>query len=181
MNVSPTPEQRGKRLTIGWRFIAFFMPLCTFLVFAAWSATAWARASKMEAGVCGLIAILQLVGMPALWKRYRLVKQEVAIYVSSQPSTPLPKPAAVGVVLVLTAVIAIASLFTFLGVRANFNTLIGWMIAAPVLLLLWLLAAYFWYRALSGERQPVTVEVSEQTEGVWPPAPLVSARHDNKD
>lgn len=125
----------------------------------------------MQAGLFCLVALSLMVNVPALWRCYRLVRQGVAVYAPAQVSALVPKAVSVGVTLVLTGLVGLGSVFIVMGTLANFNTLIGWTVAGVILLPLWLLTGYFWYRVVRRERQIITVIPPEPSEGVWPPAP----------
>ncbi len=47
--------------------------------------------------------------------------------------------------------------------------------------LLWLIVCSGWYWILSNRPQVESPTAQKQTEGVWPPAPIIVAEEDNKD
>ncbi len=156
---------------------------CLAILFAAMGLAQLKHDIKGYAVLFCLVALSQLSNVPQMWKDYRQVKQGIEFYMPAQaetaPLTPVPNTISVTVVLILSGFAGAASL-VIVAAAISFNTLVGWSAAAGILLLLWLLIAYFWHRIFTEEPPFKPALLPEQPEGVWPPAPRV-AEDDNKD
>ena len=172
----------GDRLTLRGSRNALVLPLCLALLSTAYGLYELMHGDKMQAGLFCLVALSQMVTVPALWKCYLLVRQGTAVYAPAQAQPYiLPKAVSVAAILILTGFVATSSAVVVLFTSANLNTRTGWAIAGLILLLLWLLCAYHWYRIVTEKRLPVPATTQEQPESVWPPAPLTGVGADDKD
>ncbi|MGI4787448.1 MAG: hypothetical protein ACRYFS_01215 [Janthinobacterium lividum] len=127
--------------------------------------------------------MVQALILPAVWKQSRRVKDGAIVYmnVSQQPQTQIPKIISVIVVLFLTGFVVLSSGFVIYIINLYFNTLIGWTICAVIIPSVWLFIFYCWYRIFTEQSTVKPIPFQEQSEGVWPPAPVRIAEADNKD
>ena len=173
-----------ERMTLSGIRNCLIFSCCLAILFAVMGIAELKHGTRMYAGGFCLVALSQLFNVPRMWKDYRQVKQGRDVYVPAQaetaPLTPVPKTISVTVVLVLSGFVGVASL-VIIAAGISFNTLVVWSVAAGILLLLWLLTAYFWYRVLAQTPLAKPVLLQEQSEGVWPPAPRTAVEDDNKD
>ncbi len=117
-----------------------------------------------------------------LWEQHHMVKAGTAVYTAPLRSEfQMPQIVSIAVVLVLTVFVGVCSAFVICITIANFNTQAGWTFCGLTLLAVWLFIAYCWYRIFTDKPQARPVLVQEQPEGVWPPAPRVATKEDNKD
>lgn len=167
-------EAQDKRLTLQKSRNAFLMPLCLALLSAAYGLYKVANGDKMQAGISCFVLLSQLLNMPALWGRYRLIKQGHVVYIDTASQSPsVPKAVSAVVALALTGIVGVSSAVAVLIFYTNFNTLGGWAVAGLLVLPLWLYTSYCWYRIVCEKRQIVPSILQKQPEGVWPPAPQV--------
>lgn len=175
-----------ERLTLSGIRNALIFSCCLAILFTVVGLVELKQGNKMYAGGFCLVALGQLFdNVPQRWKDYRQVKQGMDVYAPAQaetaPLTPVPKTISVTVVLILSSIVGVVSVMIVLAAYISFNTVVGWSVATGTLLFLWLLTAYYWYRIFT-ENPPAKPKVfQEQTEGVWPPAPLTADVDRNED
>ncbi len=184
MSVSKPEKQPQKthQLTLSESRNSLIVPLGLGLMLAALGLGALINREEVGAGVFCLVALLQFVTVPALWKRYRQVKQGAAVYVAVQrPPLQMPQIVSIAVVLILTVFVGLCSAFVVYITKTYFNTQTGWTFCGLTLLAVWLFIGYCWYRIFTEKTQAKPDPLHAQPEGVWPPAPLFDAEEGNKD
>ena len=99
---------------------------------------------------------------------------------SSERTHPLQLPRIVSVIaiVIFTLFAGVCSAFTIYITYAHFSTQKGWMVCALSVLSVCFFVGYCWYRVLT-EKPLTTSQFQEQTEGVWPPAPVMTTKRDN--
>ncbi len=90
----------------------------------------------------------------------------------------LPQIVSVIATVIFTLFVGVCSAFTLYITYAHFNTQKGWIVCAMSVGSVCFFAGYCWYRIFT-EPPPVTLQFQEQTEGVWPPAPVMTTKRDN--
>ena len=176
--------EKTHRLTLRESRVALVVSLVACLTLSALGLVELRYGNKMYAGAFCLFALSQLFNVPSRWKDYRIVKQGAEVYIPAQierpAEAPVPKAVSFVVVLVLSGFVGTVSIVIVLAAHISFNTLTGWSVASGILLFLWLSTAYCWHRVLTDMPQGKPVQLAEQPEGVWPPAPLIAVEEDNK-
>lgn len=100
---------------------------------------------------------------------------------SAKKSYPPRLPQIVSVIAnsILTLFVGLCSAFTIYITYAHFSTQKGWTVCAMSVLSVLALIGCCWYRVFT-EKPAVEPEAyQEQTEGVWPPAPVVTTKRNN--
>jgi len=121
-----------------------------------------------------VFALMQAIGLPALWRQHHLVKSGAEIFAQAQPTEQVSLVLSIIVTGTLTLLVAIASIGSFFLFRTAIMTLTGMMVFCGVNFFLWLMVAFLWYRCFTPAKAvPAPVHTITQ-EGVWPPAPLVN-------
>lgn len=175
-------QLKTHRLTLKESRNSLAMPLGIGLFLFALSVAALISGQRIGAGVFGIVALLQFVILPALWRRHVQVEQGIAVYVAlPQSQLRMPQIVSLVIVLLVTAFVGVCSAFILYVVNLYFRTQTGWTVCGATLLALWLFVAYCWCRVLTEETQAKPVIFQEQPEGVWPPAPRVATKENNKD
>ena len=94
-------------------------------------------------------------------------------------SLQLPQIVSVIAILIFTLFVGLCSAFTIYITDTHFNTQKGWTVCAMSVLSVLAFIGYCWYRVFT-EKPVARPEVyQEQTEGVWPPAPVVTTERNN--
>ena len=94
---------------------------------------------------------------------------------------PLKPPQIVSMIAIMTFTlfVALCSAFTLYITYVHFDTQRGWTVCAMAVLSVFALVGYRWHRVFT-EKPIVKHEVTqEQAEGVWPPAPVMTAEGNN--
>ena len=128
-----------------------------------------------------VFALMQTIGLPALWRQHQRVKDGAEIYSQAQPTEQVSLALSVIVTTALTILAATASGGSFFLFLAAIMTLTGMMIFCGVNFFLWLMVAFLWYRCLTPAKALTAPVQTITQEGVWPPAPLSNEPKGDED
>ncbi len=172
MSMDQQPGPNTQRLTLSESRNALIVPLGLTLVFFALGYAGLTSGHRVQGGVFLLFALARLTSNFALWKRYRQVKRGDPIYVDVPlPSTvppPLPQAVSAMFVSILTCLVGLCSLLVITSALSSHNHLTDWVIAGLLLIMLWGIDGYCWYRVFTDKHSVKPMTIQEQTEGVLP-------------
>ncbi len=149
-------EEPGNLLTLSQcrqqLFTSLFFTALTVVTLGALLATPQHRSRYSVLTIC-FWGVFWAISLLQSWKQYRLIKQGVAVYVTSPKPLPLPKLVSVPVVLALSVIVFVIDAMAVFIAGVRIHTLVAWVIAVAVMLPLTSYAGYCWYR-IAGEHLP---------------------------
>lgn len=172
-------KMQQQRLTVE-RMTGLLWALLSIVLFltAIGISQLFVRHFLLAAGALVAAAALVLIVL-SFWNQVRTVKAETAVH-TALPRSEFQMPQIVSLIIVLfvTAFVSMCSAFILYVVNLNCRTQLGWTVCGATLLAVWLFVTYCWYRVLT-EKPLTTSQFQEQTEGVWPPALVMTTKRDN--
>ena len=174
----------GKPLSL-WHITAVIVVLSCFALLEALFGLHQLQAGhKRQALIVGISALVIFMTLPIHISNWLKVKRGVNVILRPLPPGILPQvPFAVSlsITCLLTLLIAWVTYFCYFDLNRYTRTIRQELLLAGFNLLLWLLVGLVWFCLLRTRERKQYEAVSEQVEGVWPPAPLVPVADDNKD
>ncbi len=155
--------ERTHRLTLRKSRSSLLVPLGLGLLLCAMSFVALKSRQDIEAGVLGLVALLQFAILPALWKWHVQVKKGVNI-VLSRKSSPASDQVVFRNLCIIwsmwTLCVAWVSYLSYFDVYTS-KTLAHQLLIIGKNLFIWLGTGFFWHVLLS-QRQSAALPVTQE-------------------